>query len=75
MSQRLSELSLHLRNADPEGWEQFVQAFEDHATAVTVAVTNADQNEILCAQGIARGARSLLRIFKECGVPRGKPAP
>lgn len=74
-TQRLSELSLRLRNLDPGVWEQFVQAFETRTMDVTVAVTAAEQNDVLCAQGRAREAMALLRIFKECGLSRGQPAP
>ena len=72
----LSSLSLRLRNSSPDVWGEFVRVFDRYTTEFTVAVTEADQNQILCFQGRAQAMRSLLRLFKECNLPRGqKPAP
>lgn len=58
----------HLRNAAPREWEAFVACFDAYATEVTVAVTNAEQHEILVAQGRAKAFLHLLRTFRDCHI-------
>lgn len=63
-----------LRAAAPKEWEAFVQMFDAWSTEVTVAVTNAEQNEILVAQGKAQAFLHLLRAFRDCHIqPKPKP--
>jgi hypothetical protein len=72
----LSSLSLRLRNSSPDVWMEFVRVFDAYTTEFTVAVTEADQSQILNFQGRAQVMRSLLRLFKECDVPKvQKPVP
>ncbi len=61
-----------LQLAAPREWEAFVECFDAYATEVTVAVTQADQQDILVAQGRARAFLHLLRLFRTCHV---KPPP
>lgn len=63
-----------LRAAAPKEWEAFVECFDAWATDVTVAVTNAEQHEILVAQGRAKAFLHLLNLFRNCHVqPQPKP--
>lgn len=57
-----------LQLAAPDQWEAFVQCFDAYATEVTVAVTTAEQSEILVAQGRAKAFLHLLKTFRECHV-------
>jgi hypothetical protein len=63
-----------LQIAAPREWEAFVQCFDAYATEVTVAVTNAEQNEVLGAQGQARAFLHLLRLFRTCHATKAPPA-
>lgn len=67
----------HLQIAAPKEWEAFVQCFDAYATEVTVAVTAAEQNEILVAQGRAKAFLHLLAAFRTCHVrsQQAQPAP
>jgi hypothetical protein len=72
----LRHYSYSLQIAAPREWEAFVECFDAYATEVTVAVTNAEQNEILVAQGRAKAFLHLLNTFRNCHVkPTAKPAP
>ena len=62
----LSHFALRLRNADPEGFERFVEAFDAYASEITVAVTEAPQDQVLNMQGRARQCLAFLRLFREC---------
>jgi hypothetical protein len=62
----LSHYARSLQLAAPKEWEAFVQVFDAYATEVTVAVTAAEQHEILVAQGRARAFLHLLRLFRDC---------
>lgn len=55
-----------LQVAAPREWETFVECFDAYATDVTVAVTNAEQHEILVAQGRAKAFLHLLTLFRNC---------
>lgn len=70
----LSQSALRLRSAAPKDFEHFVEVFDAYATEVTVAVTAADQNEILNRQGRAQFALALLQLLRECHKPP-KPTP
>ncbi len=71
----VSEHALRLRAADPKSFEAFVEAFDAYATEVTVAVTQADQNSILNAQGRAQAFLSILQMFRECHIPPASRRP
>lgn len=64
--QILQHFALRLRNADPQSWDAFVQAFDVYATEVTVAVTQAPPETILAKQGQAQQMLKLLQLFREC---------
>lgn len=65
-----------LQLAAPKEWEAFVQCFDAYATEVTLAVTNAEQHEILVAQGRAKAFLHLLKAFRECHIrPQQNPPP
>jgi hypothetical protein len=64
-----------LQLSSPKEWEAFVQCFDAYATAVTVAVTAAEQHEILVAQGRAKAFLHLLSLFRECHIQRPPPTP
>ena len=71
-----SDAALKLRNADPPGFERFVNLFAVYTEEVTVAVTEADATNILVMQGRAQQCRALLRVLQECDKPKQtKPAP
>lgn len=68
----LKHYSHALQLAAPREWDAFVQCFDAYATEVTVAVTAAEQHEILVAQGRAKAFLHLLNTFRECHL---KPQP
>jgi hypothetical protein len=71
----LSQHALFLRNAAPEEWGAFVQAFRRAADEAVMAVTQVDAASILGAQGRAQQALSFLRTFEECEKTPQPPAP
>lgn len=66
----LKEFARRLRSADPENFRLFVDAFDGYALEVTVAVTEAPQDQVLNMQGRARQCRAILRILQECHLQR-----
>jgi len=71
----LSHFALRLRNADPEGFEQFVETFAAYTNEITVAVTEAPQDQVLNMQGRARQCLAFLRLFRECHIPETPQPP
>lgn len=69
----LKEFARRLRSADPENFELFVAAFDAYALEVTVAVTEAPQDEILNMQGRAKQCRAILRMLQECHLQKSPP--
>lgn len=70
----LADVSRHLRSVAPREWERFVEVMTAYADEVTVAVTTAQQNDILNHQGRAQAFRHLAKTFRECHVtPTPKP--
>lgn len=67
-TQLLAQYAVRLKNVSPQDWDAFVACFDAYATEVTVAVTNAEQNEILVAQGRAKAFLHLLDTFRNCHV-------
>lgn len=65
----LSQYAHQLQLAAPREWDSFVQCFDAYATDVTVAVTTAEQNEVLQKQGQARAFLHLLKLFRDCAKP------
>ena len=63
-----------LELAAPREWRDFVQVFDAYATEVTVAVTAADADKILVAQGKAQAFLHLLRVFQNT-APKPPPQP
>lgn len=63
----LSHYAHAIQIAAPKEWEAFVQTFDAYSTEVTVAVTDAEQHEVLVAQGKAKAFLHLLKLFRECG--------
>lgn len=55
----------YLRNAAPEEFAKAAEGFASYATAATVAVTEADPNDILKMQGRAQQARAILLVLQE----------
>lgn len=64
-----------LQTRAPKEWEAFVACFDAYATEVTVAVTAAEQNEILVAQGKAKAFIHLLNTFRDCRALSQRPTP
>lgn len=72
----LQRKALFLRNAAPQEWDDFVNAFADYSQDVTLAVIEAPSPEILKNQGRAQMMLSLHRMFEECdkaATPAAKP--
>lgn len=62
----LAETALRLRNADTEGWEQFMRAFAEYNLTALKRVINAPPDSILVLQGQAQQCEALWRLFIEC---------
>lgn len=69
----LKKLANVLRNAEPEGFDRFLKELAAYTDEVTVAVTEAPPEEILCMQGRAQQARAILRVFAECHITAAQP--
>jgi hypothetical protein len=65
-AQYLSHVCAVLKNAAPNEWQQFVEAFGILADDVTVKVVEADAAVVLIAQGSARQMNGLLKTFLTC---------
>jgi hypothetical protein len=65
--------ALHLRNANPEAFEQFIKELEALTDKALDAMVSAPPEAIQLAQGTARGFRVVLRVLKECTIERKKP--
>jgi len=68
----LAQYAHRLQIAAPKEYDEFCQVFDAYATEVTVAVTSADQSEILNAQGRAQAFLHLLKLLRH---PAGHSAP
>jgi hypothetical protein len=64
----LAQYAHRLQLAAPKEWDTFVQCFDAYATEVTVAVTMAEQNDVLQKQGQARAFIHLLQLFRNCHI-------
>lgn len=74
-SEVLAHYAHALQVAAPQEWATFVECFDAYATDVTVAVTTAEQHEILQKQGQARAFLHLLKLFKNCHIPPATKPP
>jgi hypothetical protein len=71
----LAHYAKALRAAAPREWEAFIQCFDAYATEVTVAVTQAEQHEVLQKQGQARAFLHLLNLYRTCHqTPKPPPS-
>jgi len=81
-TQYLSHVCAKIRNAAPDEWSQFIEAFGLLADDVTVRVVEADAATVLIAQGSARQMHGLLKVFltakpyvpSESGIERPRPS-
>lgn len=71
----LKLLSLRLRNADPETWDQWVHAFHVYTVERAIETVGAGSDTILVAQGAARQCQALLRVFQECHIQKQPQTP
>jgi hypothetical protein len=69
----IEEAALHLRNANPEAFEDFIKHLEILTEKALDAMLTAPPEAIQLAQGTARGYRVVLRILKECTIERKAP--
>lgn len=69
----LSQYAHRLKIAAPKEFDSFVECFDAYATEVTLAVTSAEQHEVLNRQGRAQFALTHLRMLRECHLPPKKP--
>lgn len=59
----------------PREFDDFVEHFIAYTGEVTTAVIEADPTNILALQGRAQQCRALLKLLRECHVPKKPPAP
>ena len=62
----LSIACLRLKNAAPEEWDKFQQAFNVYRDFINDFVAEADVSHIMVAKGAALQCRELCKIFEEC---------
>jgi len=62
----LKRATLSLRNANPEGFEIFLNQFNDLTMEALKALSEAPTDQILIQQGRCQQLRSLMRAFVEC---------
>lgn len=67
------QVCLHLRNAAPDQWSDFVLMFEMYTQEAVEAVVYANRDMVVEAQGGAKQLRALLEAFKTC-TDEPKPA-
>lgn len=73
-----SQLSQNLRflhNAAPEQYEAVINSFTRYINEVILAMTEADQSNILVMQGRAQQCRAIHQILVESAQDEKKPAP
>jgi hypothetical protein len=62
-----------LRIAAPQEYERLVEVLDAYATEVALSAVNAEQNDVLVAQGRARAFIYILRLLREAGVKQTPP--
>lgn len=65
----LTKAARILRNAATPEFTNFLKHLSTYTDEVVLAVTEADADRILVAQGRAQQARHLLRVLVECEPP------
>jgi hypothetical protein len=60
----VQHFALQLRNANPEAYQAFLEAFDAYATEITVAVTDSPAAEILNMQGRAKQTLIILQKLR-----------
>jgi len=65
---------LSLRNANPEGFENFLNRLNDYTMDALKALSEATNDTVLNQQGRCQQLRALLRMFVECDKP-DQPTP
>lgn len=72
----LSAAALRLRNANPEGFDQFVNLLNDLAMTTLVQLSDAPSERVLLVQGQTQQQRWFLRLLQECDKePKTTPTP
>ena len=72
----IAEAALRLRNANPEGFDQFVNILNELTMDMLVSLSDATNDRVLIAQGQCQQMRWFLRMLRECNLePKQKPAP
>lgn len=69
----LRRASLHVRNADPRAWDEFLTAFERYTDKAVYDILRADQSTILGAQAAAQQCAVLRDLFNECDNQSASP--
>ena len=64
--------ALRMRNAEPQAFADFVVELERWVSLLLLGMTEAPPDAIFLAQGQARAARALLRVFNECHLQSPK---
>lgn len=72
---RVSEFAWFFRNADPRVYDAFIRFLDQYTYDVTVAVTDASNDDILTAKGRAQQARKFFQLFSEPREPKPQPSP
>lgn len=62
----LRQAMLRLKNANPEGFDQFVNVLNTLAMDMLVSLSEAPSDHILVMQGQSQQARWFLRQLREC---------
>lgn len=69
----LRQASLHLRNADPHAWDEFLTAFERYTDKAVYDILKADSSLILGAQAAAQQCHVLQELFNSCDNQSAAP--
>ena len=69
----LRQASLHVRNADPRAWDDFLTAFERYTDKAVYDILRADASTILGAQAAAQQCAVLRDLFNQCDNQHASP--
>ena len=64
--------ALRMRNADPQAFADFIAVLEQWTGERMSAMANAPPEGVFLAQGMAKAAIALLRVFNECHLASQK---
>ena len=67
-----NKVALKLKNHDPALYEKFLRLLDAYTYELTVAVTEADANSVLNAQGRAQQGMKFMRLMSEFRDDDGK---